>query len=180
MGIAAVFAGLFVLMAVLGFVYHLFLLVVAIPFGIVSYALWYHASGRLRDQVSRQSHAERRAQARAREEATTGGFGAGPREEWTGPRDGFDGARGDGFGSRSRVGAGARTTRQRRVRSTSGLSSAEAYDVLGLDPGADPDRVRRAYREKVKDVHPDTEEGDEAAFKRVQKAYERLQNGHGR
>jgi len=178
MGLAAVFAGLAVLMAVLGFVYHLFLLVIAIPFGIVSYTLWYHASGRLRAQVSRQSHAERRAQARAREEAT-GGFGAGPREEWTGPREGF-GARGDGFDGRSGFGTGARTSRQRYARSTSDLSASEAYDVLGLDPGADPDRVRRAYREKVKDVHPDTEEGDEAAFKRVQKAYERLQNGQGR
>ena len=176
MGLAAVFAGLAVLMAVLGFVYHLFLLVIAIPFGIVSYTLWYHASGRLRAQVSRQSHAERRAQARAREEA--GGFGAGPREEWTGPRDGFRGARGDFDGSG--FGAGARSGRQRYAPSTSGLSASEAYDVLGLDPGADPDRVRRAYREKVKDVHPDTQEGDEAAFKRVQKAYERLQNGHSR
>lgn len=178
MGLAAVFAGLAVLMAVLGFVYHLFLLVVAIPFGIVSYTLWYHASGRLRAQVSRQPYAERRAQARAREEAT-GGFGAGPREEWTGPREGFGGARGD-FGGGAGFGAERRNGRQRYAPSTTGLSASEAYDVLGLDPGADPDRVRRAYREKVKDVHPDAETGDEAAFKRVQKAYERLQNGQGR
>lgn len=175
MGLAAVFAGLAVLMAVLGFVYHLFLLVVAIPFGLVSYTLWYHASGRLREQVNRQSRGARRAQARARREAEAGGFGAGPREEWTGPRGGFEGARGNGFGSGGRNASG-----RRRAPSTSGLSTAEAYDVLGLDPGADPDSVKKAYRKKVKDVHPDTEEGNEAAFKRVQKAYERLRNGHGR
>lgn len=180
MGIAAVFAGLFVLMAVLGFVYHPFTFVVAVPFGIVSYALWYHASGRLREQVNRQAREARRDS--GRRERETGGFGAGPREEWTGPREGF-GTGSAGRGAGRRFGAGARNGDRRgrgRVQSTAGLSDAEAYDVLGLDPGADPDRVRRAYREKVKDAHPDTEEGDEATFKRVQKAYERLQNGHRR
>jgi curved DNA-binding protein CbpA len=34
--------------------------------------------------------------------------------------------------------------------------------------------VRRAYRSKVKEVHPDTESGDEESFKRVNRAYERL------
>ena len=178
MGLSAVFAGLFVLMAVLGFVYHFFLLVVAIPFGIVSYTLWYHASGRLRDRTRRQSSAARRARARAQEGAAAGGFGAGPREEWDAPGEGFRDARG-GVGDRSGFGTGRGNGRQ-RAPSTTGLSAGEAYDALDLDPGADPDRVRRAYREKVKDVHPDTEEGDEASFKRVQKAYERLRNGHDR
>jgi curved DNA-binding protein CbpA len=34
--------------------------------------------------------------------------------------------------------------------------------------------VRAAYRERVKEVHPDTEGGDEEAFKRVTRAYETL------
>lgn len=184
MGLAAVFAGLFVLMAVLGFVYNVFLLVVAIPFGIVSYALWYHASGRLREQVHRRSRGAGRA--RSQREAAAGGFGAGPREEWAGPWDGPSGGsartgpRGaGGFGAQGRGGQRGRA-RSARSRTTSGLTASEAYGVLGLDPGAGPDRVRGAYRERVKDVHPDTEGGDEAAFKRVQEAYERLQNGHNR
>jgi curved DNA-binding protein CbpA len=37
--------------------------------------------------------------------------------------------------------------------------------------------VRRAYREKVKQVHPDAEGGSEDAFKRVNEAYERLSGG---
>jgi hypothetical protein len=184
MGIAAVFAGLCTLMAVLGFVYNVFLLVVAVPFGIVSYALWYHASGRLREQVRRRSQGAGRA--RSQREAATGGFGAGPREEWTGPRDGPSGGSGGagrrgagGFGARGRSGRRERA-RSARPGTASGLTVAEAYDALGLDPGAGPDRVRGAYRERVKDVHPDTEGGDEAAFKRVQEAYERLQNGQNR
>ncbi|HET7325127.1 MAG TPA: J domain-containing protein, partial [Halococcus sp.] len=53
-------------------------------------------------------------------------------------------------------------------------STAEAYQTLGLDPGADETTVRAAYREKVKEVHPDTEDGNERTFKRVNEAYERL------
>jgi curved DNA-binding protein CbpA len=34
--------------------------------------------------------------------------------------------------------------------------------------------VKQAYREKVKEVHPDTDGGDEEAFKKVNRAYERL------
>jgi hypothetical protein len=47
---------------------------------------------------------------------------------------------------------------------------SEAFAELGLDPGADEDAVRRAYRDRAKEVHPDAG-GDEAEFKRVQEAY---------
>jgi curved DNA-binding protein CbpA len=53
----------------------------------------------------------------------------------------------------------------------------EAYRVLGLSPGSDADAVRDAYREKVKNVHPDAEGGDEESFKRVNEAYETLTTG---
>lgn len=46
----------------------------------------------------------------------------------------------------------------------------EAFAELGLDPGADEATVRRAYRDRAKEVHPDAG-GDEDAFKRVQEAY---------
>ncbi|WP_255198561.1 J domain-containing protein [Halorarius litoreus] len=49
----------------------------------------------------------------------------------------------------------------------------EACDVLGVDLDASPRAVRAAYRERVKETHPDRG-GEEAAFKRVRWAYEYL------
>jgi hypothetical protein len=46
----------------------------------------------------------------------------------------------------------------------------EAFAVLGLQAGASEADVRRAYREKVKEAHPD-HGGDEDEFKRVREAY---------
>ena len=52
------------------------------------------------------------------------------------------------------------------------LGTADAaYDVLGLPHGADEEAVRRAYRRRVKEVHPD-QGGDEEEFQRVQEAYD--------
>jgi DnaJ-domain-containing protein 1 len=45
-----------------------------------------------------------------------------------------------------------------------------AFAELGVRPGATPEEVKRAYRRKVKEVHPD-QGGDEAAFQRVREAY---------
>jgi ferredoxin len=47
---------------------------------------------------------------------------------------------------------------------------------LGLDADADEDAVVRAYRERVKEVHPD-HGGSVAAFKRVRRAYEHVTAG---
>ena len=177
-GLGGVFAGLTVFTTVLGFVYSPVALALAVPFGAVTYFLWYHVSGRLRERVYRQTRTagSRRAERTGRagqtartsrtsrtDRAETGGFGAGPREEWTGPRSdgGFDG------GGRRRATAGG----QRRRR---GPSTAAAYRALDLEPGADEAAVRSAYREKVKEVHPDTDDGSERAFKRVQSAYDHL------
>ncbi|MGZ0748054.1 J domain-containing protein [Haloparvum sp. AD34] len=52
---------------------------------------------------------------------------------------------------------------------------AAAFDVLGLSKSADVDEVKRAYRERVKEVHPD-QGGDEAEFKRVREAYATARN----
>ena len=46
-----------------------------------------------------------------------------------------------------------------------------AYRVLGLPSGADAEAVRRAYRRRVKQAHPD-HGGDEEEFRRVQEAYD--------
>ena len=64
-GLAAVFAGTTVLLAVLAFAYQPFLLLFAVPFGIATYFLWYHASGRLTDRVRRTATRGRRRRANA-------------------------------------------------------------------------------------------------------------------
>jgi hypothetical protein len=45
-----------------------------------------------------------------------------------------------------------------------------AFDILGLDPSASTDEIRAAYREQVKEVHPD-HGGDRESFERVREAY---------
>lgn len=64
-------------------------------------------------------------------------------------------------------------------RSQSQASSAtqrrvDACRVLNVGLDADTDTIRKAYREKAKQTHPDRETGSEAEFKRVTSAYELL------
>lgn len=54
------------------------------------------------------------------------------------------------------------------------MRRAEAYDVLDLDPGRAEAVVRDAYLSRIKEVHPDSDDGSREAFRRVQRAYERL------
>ncbi len=157
-------------------------LVLAAVFALVTGLLWYQASGRLASRVyrrveqqaattdrgTRQTRRERR-----RAEQGRGGFGAGPKEDWTGPRRGQRGQRRQG------TGPFGRQRQQRRQRQSgppqqTGLSVRQAARILGVEPGADESTVKSAYRDRIKEVHPDTEGGDEETFRRVQKAYERL------
>ncbi len=58
-----------------------------------------------------------------------------------------------------------------------------ALDVLGLEADADFDAVRRAWRSKAKEVHPDVRPGDDEAAKRfqaVQAAYDVLRKAEER
>jgi len=48
--------------------------------------------------------------------------------------------------------------------------TAVAFTTLGLEPPATDEEVKRAYRERVKEVHPD-HGGDVEAFERVREAY---------
>ncbi|WP_338739942.1 J domain-containing protein [Haloplanus salilacus] len=156
LGLAAVFAGITVVLVVLAFVRQLFLLFLALPFGLTTYLMWHHATGRLAARTRRRARANGSTGSRR----SPGGFGATA----------------GGRGSRNR--RAGRTTQGGRTGGASAPDDTptrrEAYETLGLEPGAGEDAVRRAYRSKVKDVHPDTEEGDEEAFKRVNRAYERL------
>jgi len=168
-----VFAGLTVLLTVLAIAFgELLVLVVAVPFAAVTGVFWYHATGRLAERVARQ-----RARAEARgADPGRGGFGAGPR----GARERPGGER--RFGPGGRFGRGQRTNargeargQQRRAPGADpGPSAAEAHRILGIEQGADQESIRAAYRERVKETHPDTDTGSEEEFKRVRRAYERL------
>ena len=167
-GLASVLAGIATVEFVLGFVYTPALFAIAVPFAAAAYLVWYHASGRLRERVE-----QGRAGSYRERTTETGGFGAGPRESYSGRRGGFSGRR-SGFGGRATGGASKTGAGGARVQQNAGPTPNEAYRRLGLDADADPEAVRRAYREKVKSVHPDREGGDEEAFKRVTEAYEVL------
>ena len=52
----------------------------------------------------------------------------------------------------------------------------DPFDVLGLDSGADEDAIERAYRERVKEAHPD-QGGSAAEFRRVRDACETITSG---
>ncbi|WP_330632355.1 J domain-containing protein [Halocatena halophila] len=162
-GLTAVFCGLTVLTAMVGIVFEPFAFLLTTMFGVTSYVLYQHASGRLRQRVVRTANRTRSSQA----DPGRGGFGAGPR----GP-----------FRSRRRR-ARQQSQYQQYQQSQrqqppttepSGLSTAEAYDILDLGEDADQSAIKRAYREKVKTVHPDADTGDADAFHRVTEAYERL------
>ncbi|MBX0325949.1 J domain-containing protein [Halomicroarcula sp. F13] len=173
-GVAAVFAVLTAVLTVVGILVNPAVLFLALMFAVSTYLMYYHLSGKMAADL--YERVERRAATQSRERRR-GGFGAGPREEWTPPRDG---RRADGFGRRAQQARQQQRRRQARQRQrgpvgpSNGPTPSEAYDRLGLDPGADEQAVKQAYRERVKEVHPDTDSGSEAEFKRVKAAYETL------
>jgi hypothetical protein len=50
----------------------------------------------------------------------------------------------------------------------------DPYPVLGVEPAANEETVRRAHRRRVLETHPDRPGGSGAEFRRVQAAYETL------
>lgn len=48
------------------------------------------------------------------------------------------------------------------------------YEVLGVDKSADAAQVKRAYRKRAAEVHPDKKDGDAAEMAEVNQAYEVL------
>ncbi|MEF8807087.1 J domain-containing protein [Natronomonas sp.] len=172
LGLTLLFAAMTALVAALGVALREpVLVVVLLPMVLLTYAFWYRSSGKLRERIIQTGTRSRRERG-----TETGGFGAGPRA-------GFESARGqrareawERRQQEQRAGGSARGGRRRGragPQPSPSLSKAEAYRRLDVEPGADEAAVTRAYREKVKEVHPDRG-GDEETFKKVTEAYETL------
>lgn len=54
-----------------------------------------------------------------------------------------------------------------------GPLAPSAYEVLGVDPRAEEEELRRAFRRRLRQTHPDAG-GDAAVFVRVQRAWEQV------
>lgn len=63
------------------------------------------------------------------------------------------------------------------------VDMSDYYSILGIDKGASEAEVKKAYRKKAQEFHPDKNPGDkgaEAKFKEVQEAYEVLSDSQKR
>ncbi|QWC19888.1 J domain-containing protein [Halorubrum sp. 2020YC2] len=89
---------------------------------------------------------------------------------------GSEAARSGRFGG-DRFGTGRSATGPSRPRGSAGRADpvGDAFDELGVSRDADLDAVKGAYRERVKETHPD-QGGDEESFRRVREAYATARN----
>ncbi|WP_284031970.1 J domain-containing protein [Halobaculum lipolyticum] len=171
LGIAAVLAGLTATLVTLGLTHSPFILVAALPTGAGAYFMWYQASGRMREDLRARAARERASAGRRRAPGGDSRFAREARERarmGDGGRVGAGRGRGPG-GARAGAGAGASAT------ATAGMPPGDARRTLGVDAGVSQSELKAAYRDRVKETHPDSG-GDEEAFKRVNRAYETLKD----
>jgi len=159
LGLAAVFLGLTAFLVVVGLAVNPLLLFLALPFGGVAYLMWYRATGRLGARFDGAAAGARARRTRTRTRTRTESR-AGERRRVR------DGARRRAHGDRT----------DRAPRTDGRPSAREAARTLGVSPDASGDELKRAYRRKVKETHPDADGGTEEAFKRVTRAYDRLRD----
>ena len=50
------------------------------------------------------------------------------------------------------------------------------YDILGIGKNANEDEIKRAFRKKAHEYHPDKTGGSDVKFKEINKAYQTLGN----
>jgi molecular chaperone DnaJ len=53
----------------------------------------------------------------------------------------------------------------------------DPYKILGIDPSASKDDIKKAYKKLANKYHPDKPDGDEGKFKEVKAAYETVKDG---
>jgi len=154
LGLAAVLAGTTAILAIFGVVYNPILFVAATPFGAATYVVWRHVTGRLTP--------------RRRERVSPFDAARGARDAGAAGRRDTGGPGGSRAGRRARTGEGAgpEAAETQRLR--------EAARLLDVDPDADADTIRAAYRERARELHPDAPDGDADAFQDVRAAYDRL------
>ncbi|PNH02024.1 Chaperone protein DnaJ [Tetrabaena socialis] len=90
-------------------------------------------------------------------------------------------------GRRARAAEGVRPSRRAvacaaAYRRGGGGGDPTLYELLGLEPGCEEEDIKAAFRRRAKEVHPDInkEDGAEAAFVQLSRAYEVLSDPDSR
>ena len=60
------------------------------------------------------------------------------------------------------------------------MSKRDYYEVLGVGKDASADEIKKAFRRKAVEHHPDKTGGDDSGFKEVNEAYEVLKDSSKR